>query len=132
MPGALQAGSSPADTSDTIMLECTDLLLTLENGYVLPTRSGRYRRSGVSQLSAEYDHCWAQEPLPMQLVKRLGKKLLTSSEVINLSQVANASSAIVHCDTSFVEQMARMLNYSHKFLEDYGLPLLTEKMADTV
>lgn len=68
----------------------------------------------------------------MQLAKRWDKELLTLWKVNKLRQVENVSPVIVHLDISFVEKVARVLNYSHTSRQEYGLPPVRAKTADIV
>lgn len=132
MSVALQADGNPANTSDSSMIYCIGLLLTLREGYVPSALDGRHRGTWISQLSAESNKGRARERLSVWLVSKRNKKVLTSSKIIKLSHLANVSSALVHCDTSLVQQVSMVLNYSHMFVEEYGLQFLRAKAGGIV
>lgn len=46
--------------------------------------------------------------------------------------MAIVGSTLVRRDIAFVEQVARVLNYSHMLLEEYCLPFLKRKTKDIV
>lgn len=99
---ALQTDGNPPDINNTSVLDCTELITTLRDGYVLATIDRRYRHSCVLQLSAELDQGWVRDRLNVQLVTRLQQELLTSWKAIKLSQVVVVGSAIVCCDIFLV------------------------------
>lgn len=70
----------------------------------------------------------ARGHLRAQFVTSIDKEMLIFLGFINLSQVANASSILVYCNIYFVEEVARVLIYSHTFVELYGLPFVGAKM----
>lgn len=109
----------------------TDLLPILTTSYMLPKTEGLYRRSCVWQLSAESHQCESRESLRVRVVPKPEKSLLTSSEIINLNMVANASSDLVYGDNVSLEQMESVLNHSYTFVKVYGLQLLKSKTANT-
>lgn len=55
------------------------------------------------------------------------EKLLTSKGVLMFNQVVNVGSAFVWDDSSLIEHAARMLNYSLRFVEEYGFSFLRAK-----
>lgn len=81
-----------------------------------PTKVG-YERTRGSVRAITISYKTEQETFDLLVINRL-------------SQGANVGSAFVQCDVSFSEQVPRVLNYSHTFVEEYVLSFLITKTAD--
>lgn len=127
MSFALQANGNPSELSDESILDYSCDLSTLRDGYVRVTLDGQHQRSCVFQVYDKSDQGWDREPLRVQLVTSLIKKVLNSWKVRQLGQVVNFGSALACLHTSIVELVVRILYYSHTFVKEYGLGIPESK-----
>lgn len=68
----------------------------------------------------------------MQVVKNVQETVDVPRGREVKSKKAKVGSSLVHHDSSFFKLGARVLNYSHKFVEEYGLRFLSAETVDNV
>lgn len=103
------------------MLEYTGLLITINRDYIITNTDSRQHCFSDLQVYGEHDQGCTLELLRMGLIIVLVKKPVNSPENMKLSQVANVGSALLCSNTSFHEQMLRVLSFSHMSVEEYFL-----------
>lgn len=126
MAAADLAGATYAFAVENVNGKCL-----LKDDYQMVTLDGRHRRRSVRVVRDEDSLKWATEPLGVWYAFCIDEKPISLDQAIKLSKIAEVSTFIVSCKTTFTNTIQGVLNSTRAF-EDYGKIFVDLSVLDIV
>lgn len=103
------------------MVHTVDDMKVLKDCYCIVLRDDRHWRRSVKMLRNKDGMEWASALFHLHYVFRFNSKAISSAQAIQLSKIANLSTAIVRHGATLTVKTQGLLSYVQTFIENYDV-----------